>query len=484
MIRSLLFFSSLIGSVVLMGQQVTFFTHNRNDFGGERIFHSFAHELSSGGYVQGYDVDYKTHHEVAWEYFDETGQFTGKIQPQIRYWDVRVANSKALTDKKIFIYGNDVNAANRGLFSMCFDSTGSLLWEHNDSVVVEVLLEESDTNYIGLLTVEMNTDQFKKGYHLARLNNSGRIYWSMPFDHLLQQVPIDSGIVTPLISEMQYFNNMFIFHLMELTSFEHNQIVVFDKDFIFKGEKYAKYINSIFPHKAGVIFDYNLGKPSTFSRFAIKSVDWAGNEIWEVKANDSAVSSLSGLGFYSVGSGFCNHHLYSDSSYNFLDSYVGFYNYGGKKVRECRYEYKDNFDVAIMSSTNDKGLLMYAGPKSWDRRRIGMMKTDSLGLVYNTDIICDCKDFKIEDTTGTQQYLLPELHAQVFPNPATDKINVLLSHQQKASITLRNLNGQIVHTQQAKFNSNIIDLSALEAGVYIVEVQSSSGSELLKFVKH
>jgi len=84
---------------------------------------------------------------------------------------------------------------------------------------------------------------------------------------------------------------------------------------------------------------------------------------------------------------------------------------------------------------------------------------------------------------GVSEVKVPELNVQVFPNPATDKINVLLSHQQKASITLRNLNGQIVKSQQAEFNSNIIDISDLEAGVYVVEVKEENSSKVLKVVK-
>jgi len=460
----------------LKSQPVTFFTHNLNNFGGEKIFSAFSHEFPEGGYVQGYDVDYKTHHEMAWEYFDKTGQFTGKIQPQIRYWDVRVDNSKALSDRKLFVYGNDVNAAKRGLFSMCFDSSGTILWEHNDSVVVQELFEESDTNYFGILTVQKSTNQFKEGYHLARLNRSGIIYWSKPFDDLLQQVSTDSGTATPIIGEFEYFGDKFIFHLIGSTSFEHNWVVVFDRNFKLQTEQYAKYINRIFPHERGLIFDYDIGKPSPFSRYAIKNIDWVGKELWVIKANDSAVSSLSGLGFFSVGSGFCNYHIYQDSMYNLVDRYLGFYNFSGKKFRECKYYYKDNFSIAIRSTTNDEGLLMNAGPKSWDRLRIGVLKTDSLGLVYNTDVICDCIDFKV----GQEELTVPKLTVQIFPNPANNKINVLLSHQQKATINLLNLNGQVVKSQVAEFNTNIMDISELDKGLYFVEVMSVGGKTVKK----
>ncbi len=66
---------------------------------------------------------------------------------------------------------------------------------------------------------------------------------------------------------------------------------------------------------------------------------------------------------------------------------------------------------------------------------------------------------------------------------ANDKINVLLFHKQKASIVLLNLNGQIVKTQQVEFNSNIIDISVVKAGVYVVEVNGESGVQEHKFVK-
>jgi len=70
----------------------------------------------------------------------------------------------------------------------------------------------------------------------------------------------------------------------------------------------------------------------------------------------------------------------------------------------------------------------------------------------------------------------------VFPNPATDKINVLLSHKQEATITLHNLNGQVVKTQAAEFNSNIFDISELDKGLYFVEVISQNSKIIKKLI--
>jgi len=235
-------------------------------------------------------------------------------------------------------------------------------------------------------------------------------------------------------------------------------------------------------NKAGMVI--GSSNRATYDQYIIRFFDWNFNEKWTYLSDSSITNSVLQRGLIHMGSNYGCISVHKDSSYKWVDEYLGIFNAARKKIRECRYLLEPGFRMTITNSTYDGGALFEAYAPSWDEFEGRFVKTDSLGLVYNTDIICDCKDFKREDTTSTGQYLFPELHAQLFPNPATDKINVLLSHKQKASIVLRNLNGQIVKTQQAEFNSNIIDISELKAGVYFVEVSTPKSSKVLKVVKH
>ena len=253
---------------------------------------------------------------------------------------------------------------------------------------------------------------------------------------------------------------------MELTTFRHS-----------KSKCYESSILYIITNTNGIVVNENLGSINLPS-LKIRSFDWNQKVHWEFfEGKDSLTQIASRLFSSNTTVSYLSHH--KDSAYKWLVERFNMYNLDGTKKRVCRYSFLSTHGISLIASTKDNGFVARVKSILWGDTKLGFVKTDSLGLVYNTDIICDCKDFKVE----VLEVQVPELNVQVFPNPATDKINVLLSHQQKASITLRNLNGQIVKSQQAEFNSNIIDISDLEAGVYVVEVKEENSSKVLKVVK-
>ena len=71
-------------------------------------------------------------------------------------------------------------------------------------------------------------------------------------------------------------------------------------------------------------------------------------------------------------------------------------------------------------------------------------------------------------------------HITVYPNPATSELNIT-STTQISSITITNLLGQIVYTQQQLYSQQAqINVSTLPAGIYFVKI---NGTEVRKFVK-
>jgi GH25 family lysozyme M1 (1,4-beta-N-acetylmuramidase) len=77
----------------------------------------------------------------------------------------------------------------------------------------------------------------------------------------------------------------------------------------------------------------------------------------------------------------------------------------------------------------------------------------------------------------------------IYPNPAIN--NLTIENQQEAAvgskqlaiIEIKNIQGQLVKTSTTTGNKTILDVSAFPGGVYIVEVKTSKGIVVRKFVK-
>lgn len=306
----------------------------------------------------------------------------------------------------------------------------------------------------------------------------GKITWSKPFAELYNQLLLDT-VGYNLIRDMKKKYSKYIFVLSE-RSLEKNKIVVYDDKFIFQNQIRTKFTDYITATNKGIVVNENLSTISLPS-LKIKSIGWDQKVQWEFfEGYDSLTSIGSPIVSSNSTVSFLSYH--KGSTYKWLDERFNIYNLNGTRRRICRDSFLSIYGISFMASIEDGGFVANAKDIHWNETQIGFVKTDSLGLVYNTDIVCDCKDFNTKDTTGIAEQQ-PNLNVQIFPNPANDKINVLLFHKQKASIVLLNLNGQIVKTPQVEFNSNIIDVSGLKAGVYVVEVNGESGVQVHKFVK-
>ena len=93
-----------------------------------------------------------------------------------------------------------------------------------------------------------------------------------------------------------------------------------------------------------------------------------------------------------------------------------------------------------------------------------------------------------DKTQGTQA--LKELAAtpkiKVFPNPAMNVVNVLgVLNTQKAQITISNMYGKVVlaHEWEVRNNALNIPVSNLEAGIYLITINSEEQQVQTKFLK-
>ncbi len=73
-----------------------------------------------------------------------------------------------------------------------------------------------------------------------------------------------------------------------------------------------------------------------------------------------------------------------------------------------------------------------------------------------------------------------EISFNVFPNPATDVLNVTATSEEIASVSVLSLDGKLVSTTKG----GTVDVSTLTSGVYIYEATTVSGQKAInKFVK-
>lgn len=76
------------------------------------------------------------------------------------------------------------------------------------------------------------------------------------------------------------------------------------------------------------------------------------------------------------------------------------------------------------------------------------------------------------------------LDLTVFPNPANDAVNLVLSNGLVKQVDLLDLSGRVVMQRQFDSDKAEIDLQNLAAGVYYLKIQSGSQTQVVKLVKN
>ncbi|MBR1513713.1 MAG: T9SS type A sorting domain-containing protein [Bacteroidales bacterium] len=77
---------------------------------------------------------------------------------------------------------------------------------------------------------------------------------------------------------------------------------------------------------------------------------------------------------------------------------------------------------------------------------------------------------------GVEETVSHNTHMTLYPNPATDRLNITLS--QNAEIVVYNMTGQKVLSQEGHAGANVLNISNLTSGVYFV----NAGTDTQKFI--
>lgn len=79
-----------------------------------------------------------------------------------------------------------------------------------------------------------------------------------------------------------------------------------------------------------------------------------------------------------------------------------------------------------------------------------------------------------------QEELSMSLRISVYPNPASDKINITCGDLKMEKIKIYDLSGKTVLEKNIAGNSAIINISALDKGVYFLEIKTGSKTAVKK----
>jgi len=100
--------------------------------------------------------------------------------------------------------------------------------------------------------------------------------------------------------------------------------------------------------------------------------------------------------------------------------------------------------------------------------------TASKGTLSNTAL----KAEYITVTAATSVNDSGESGIEFYPNPVTSHINIMCNSE--FSVRIFNIYGKLILTGE---NQNIIDLSILKSGIYIIEIKTATGLLIEKFIK-
>ena len=70
----------------------------------------------------------------------------------------------------------------------------------------------------------------------------------------------------------------------------------------------------------------------------------------------------------------------------------------------------------------------------------------------------------------------------MYPNPANDKIHVEITDNQSYQLSVLDLSGKILHQQEINTQDNVISISTLQAGLYLVQIKNDAVNKTLRLL--
>ncbi|AEH02634.1 T9SS type A sorting domain-containing protein [Lacinutrix sp. 5H-3-7-4] len=115
----------------------------------------------------------------------------------------------------------------------------------------------------------------------------------------------------------------------------------------------------------------------------------------------------------------------------------------------------------------------------YDEALFGDLDLAGITRIFNTTI--DLGAYEYNSTLSVDAISLNTNSIKLYPNPVNDRL-FIKSDNRIDSITIYNVNGQIIKQKEAF--SNGLDVSALNAGLYFINIKSDNGESIKKFIKN
>jgi hypothetical protein len=101
--------------------------------------------------------------------------------------------------------------------------------------------------------------------------------------------------------------------------------------------------------------------------------------------------------------------------------------------------------------------------------------------VGHTDGCTKSQTFDV-DVAGVSVYEVGQLNAQIFPNPSSDFFNIELYTSEPTDLTLMDLSGKLIMSRKYVGSIYQLDVSALEAGVYILKLETDDNRAISRVI--
>lgn len=109
-----------------------------------------------------------------------------------------------------------------------------------------------------------------------------------------------------------------------------------------------------------------------------------------------------------------------------------------------------------------------------DSLRFSLSSSDTGANGMNTPAYFCLDNFTTNIPTGVGEHTSAAFAGRIYPNPARDFVKVMVADGNARTIRLLDLNGRILLEQPAA-SDNTLNLSALPAGTYVLQIESADG---------
>ncbi len=164
-----------------------------------------------------------------------------------------------------------------------------------------------------------------------------------------------------------------------------------------------------------------------------------------------------------------SYHFYTD---NFYESFF----YRGNEIYCLGWDSLQQNSITIIRSLN--------GGNTWEAMNNGLSEGTQIKSLYfgNPLLASTSKGLYEFGNGGVHVWNTKKTNYTIYPNPANDKITVLLNQGESALVKIYNLKGQMVYQENINPFNTQIKTNLLNDGYYIFEINNQNKKELHKIL--